>query len=151
MATRSIAVVIALLTLAGCNGSRGQAPSTQTRLETAAASGAASFDFAADPAFAWDRMYVFGCYSDRASVEKSLGFSWPDFSKTTVESSDSVMLVVFVQNRKVVGWYEQPRTIELGYLANDKGYNRSEAVFDIDRNAGRVELRSRIPATTGAG
>jgi hypothetical protein len=155
MTPRWIAIIIALLSLAGCDGGRGQATSTQLRLEAAAASGATSFDFAADPAFAWDRMYVFGCYSSRASVEKALSFSWPDFSKTTIESSDSVVLVVFVQNGRVVGWYEQPRSTELGYLANDKGYHRSEAVFDVDRSTGRVELKPRTRATasetTGAG
>lgn len=130
---------------------RGLASSTQSRLEAAVNSGAASFDFAANAAFAWDRMYIFGCYSSRASVEKVLGFSWPDFGNTNIESSDSVVLVVFVQKGKVVGWYEQPRTIELGDLTNDKGYSRSEAVFNIDRSTGRIELTSRSPAITGAG
>lgn len=151
MATRSIAKIIALMTLAGCDDGRGMATSTQSRLESAVNSGAASIDFAADPAFAWDRMYVFGCYSSRASVEKALGFSWPDFSKTTIESSDSVVMVVFVQNGKVIGWYEQPRTIELGDLPNDNGYSRSEAVFNVDRSTGRIELKTRTSATTGAG
>jgi hypothetical protein len=150
MAFRCIAIIVSLLWLAGCDGGRGQAPSAQSRLESAVASGAASFDFAADPAFAWDRMYVFGCYSSRASVEKALGFSWPDFGTTTIESADSVVLVVFVRNGKVVGWYEQPRSIELAYLANDKGYTPSEAVFDVDRSTGKVELKSRTPATAPA-
>lgn len=147
---RSIAIIVAFLSLVGCDSGRGHAPSTQSRLESAVASGATSFDFAANPAFAWDRMYVFDCYSSRASVEKALGFSWPDFSKTTIESSDSVVVVVFVQNDKVVGWYEQPRSVELGYLANEKGYTRSEAVFDVDRSSGRVELKSRVPSTAAA-
>ena len=147
MNVRAIAIIIALLSLVGCDNGRRKAPSTQSRLEAAVASGATSFDFAADPAFAWNRMYVFGCYSSRASVEKALGFKWPDFDKTTIESSDSVVLVVFVQNGKVVGWYEQPRSVELGYLANDEGYTPSEAVFDVDRSTGRVELKSRTPAT----
>lgn len=85
-------------------------------------------------------MYVFGCYSNRASVEKVLGFSWPDFSKTTIESSDSVVLVVFVQNGNVTAWYEQTRSIELGGLVNDKGYTRLEAHFKIERIGGRIEL-----------
>jgi hypothetical protein len=59
-------------------------------------------------------------------------------------------LVVFVKNGKVVGWYEQPLSIELGYLANEKGYNRSEAVFDVDRSSGRVELKPRVPSTAPA-
>lgn len=154
MALQRVAAILALLTVAGCNGDRGQAPSTQSRLEAAIASGATSFDFAGDPAFAWDRMFVFGCYSDRASVENALGFAWPEFGKTTIESSDTVVLVVFVQNGQVVGWYEQPRSIELGGLANDQGYARSQAVFDVDRTGGTVSLRPRTtttaPATTPA-
>jgi hypothetical protein len=148
---RVIAVILELLLVAGCSDGGGNgAPSTQSRLESAVASGATSFDFAADPAFAWDRMYVFGCYSNRALVEKALRFSWPDFTKTTIESSDSVVLLVFVQNAKVVGWYEQSRNIELGYLANEEGYTRSQGVFDVDRSMGRSELRSRTQATAPA-
>ncbi|MFO0912060.1 MAG: hypothetical protein U0795_03825 [Pirellulales bacterium] len=141
-------VFVAVLAVVGCNRGRGQGPSTQYRLEAAVASGATSFDFA-DPGFAWDKMYVFGCYSSRESVEKTLGFSWPDFGRTSIESSDSVVLVVFVEQGRVVGWYEQPRGIELGYLANDKGYARSEARFDISRSTGRVELRPRTCQTPG--
>lgn len=147
MNIRAIAITIAFLSLVGCDNGRGKAPSAHSRLEAAVASGVTYFDFAADSAFAWGRMYVFGCYSSRASVEKALGFKWPGFDETTIELSDSVVLVVFVQNGKVVDWYEQPRSVELGYLANAKGYTPSEAVFDVDRSTGRVELKSRALAT----
>src|SRR5687767_111610 len=142
---RPVLIILAVLLLAGCDGGSGKAPAIQSRLKAAAASGATSFDFAADPTFTWDRMHVLGCYSDRASVAKELGFGWPEFGKTTIESSDSVVLVVFVQKGKVVGWYEQPRPIELGALADGRGYSRSEARFAIDRANGRVELRPDLP------
>ena len=150
MIVRLALLVVLLGCCASCDSGQGQATTVQTRLEAAVAAGETSFDFAAGSAFAWDYMYVFDCYSDRASVEKALGFAWPDFSKTSIESSDSVVLVVFVQNGKVVGWYEQPRTIELGYLANDQGYARSEAVFDVDRTNDRVALRPLIDASDPA-
>jgi hypothetical protein len=154
---RLIAIILGLLLVNGCNeggddrGGGGGASAIRSGLESAVASGATSFDFAADPAFAWDRLYVFDCYSRRASVEKSLGFAWPEFDKTTLASSDSVVLVVFVRDGKVVGWYEQPRTIELGGLANGEGYSRSEARFEVDRARGRVELRRASAATRAAG
>lgn len=151
MLVRSIASIAILLTLTGCDGGRGVGPSTRSRLETAVTSNAAFFDFAADTSIAWDRVYIFDCYSSRASVENALGFSWPDFSSTQIESSDSVVLVVFVQNGKVVGWYEQPRSIELGGLANGKGYSRSEAVFNIDRSTGKIELMFRTSKSTHSG
>lgn len=139
---RLITTILGIVLVGGCNGGGGnRAMPVQTRLESAVASGATTFDFAADPAFNWDRMYVLDCYSSRESAEKVLNFSWPEFSKTTIESSDSVVLVVFVENRKVVGWFEQPRRIELGAIANEKGYARSEAGFKIKQTAGRVELK----------
>ena len=141
---RHLAILFALLSLAGCDGGRGQAPSVQARLEAAVASGSKSFDFAADPAFAWDRMYVFGCYSNRAAVEQALGCLWPEFGKTTIDSSDAVVLLVFVDSGKVVGWYEQPRKIELGELANHDGYVRPQAKFNIERTSGTTVLKPRI-------
>jgi hypothetical protein len=148
---RLIIIILGFVLGGGCNGGGGnRAMSVQTRLESAVASGATTFDFAADPAFGWDRMYVLDCYSSRESAEKVLGIPWPEFSKTTIESSDSVVLVAFVESRKVVGWFEQPRNIELGGLANEKGYSRSEAGFKSNRTAGRAEL---IPQSSvfGAG
>jgi hypothetical protein len=85
-------------------------------------------------------MFVFDCYSSQMEVENALGFKWPDFRRTTIESSDGVLLVVFIQNGQVVNWYEQPRTIELGGIANATGYARSEARFRIDRESGRTRL-----------
>lgn len=111
------------------------------RLESSVSSNESTFDFAADSAFRWDRMFVFGPYSGQESVEKSLGFKWHDYHRTSIESSDSVCLVVFVQAGKVVHWYEQPRTVELAGLANGKGYRRPEAVFKIERTGGRAELK----------
>jgi len=81
-------------------------------------------------------------------VEKALGFSWPEFGQTTIESSDSVVLVAFVQDGRVIGWYEQPRTIDLTDLASDQGYARSEAVFSVDRTSGRAELKPRTTMST---
>ena len=148
-----ITAILALLlvVVVGCNDGESAgdgAPSTQSRLESAVASDATSFDFAADPTFKWDRLFVFDCYSNQASVEQSLGFKWPDFRRTTIESSDSVLLVVFLSNGKVADWYEQPRKIDLSGLANTTGYSRSQTKFRIDRATGRTELQPSKPATS---
>jgi len=142
MTTRQVTLILGIILVVGCcDGGSGGVSDTRSRLAAAVASGATSFDFADDPAFKWDRMYVFGCYSNRASVERALGFQWPDYTNTTIESSDSVVLVVFVKSEQVVAWYEQPQSIELGWLANDKGYSRSEAQFRVDRSGGRIALK----------
>ncbi|HVU90444.1 MAG TPA: hypothetical protein VHD36_24175 [Pirellulales bacterium] len=103
------------------------------RLESRVASGARTIDFAAETSFTWDRMFVFDCYSSQADVENALGFKWSGFRHTTIDSSDSVCLVVFVKGGKVVYWYEQPRTIDLSHIASKLGYSRSDAKFDVER------------------
>ena len=112
----------------------------QRALTMSVESDAESFDFAAETPFAWDRMYVFGCYSSRVKVEQDLGFSWPDYHETSIGYSDSVNLVVFTRENRVVAWFEQPRAIELGDLDNGRGYSRSEAHFRIRREDGRTSL-----------
>lgn len=148
--------IVGLLLLLGCNegGASSSASdggsSVRRRLESAVASGATTFDFAADATLAWDRMFVFDCYSSQSSVENALGFKWPEYRRTSIELSDSVVLVVFVQNGKVTCWYEQPRSIELGSLANKSGYLRSQARFEIARDNGRVGLQANAPALGAA-
>jgi len=141
-----ICLMCCLVLLTGCGKSKSP---VQGRLEAQAASGAASFDFAAESPFAWDRLYIFAPYSPRASVEKSLGFAWPDYRQTSIESSDSVCLVIFVKDSQVVHWFEQPRFVDLCDLASKKGYGRSEATFEIHREQGRVALRSASTPVNG--
>ncbi len=59
---------------------------------------------------------------------------------------NSVNLVVFVRDSKVIAWYEQPRRVELGYLVNDSGYAPTEAKFRIVRNGEGAELAPIQPA-----
>jgi hypothetical protein len=105
----------------------------QRRLESRVASGAPTIDFAAETSFAWDRLFIFHCYSSQANVEKALGFRWPGFRHATIDLSDSVHLVVFMNEGGIAYWYEQPRTIDMSEIANEVGYLRTDAKFSIER------------------
>lgn len=133
-----VGILVAIIGLVLAGGCKNR--TVPSELRAAVASGAPTFDFASASTFAWDRMFVFGCYTSRSDVETALGFEWPDFRKTSIESSDSVCLVVFVRGTSVVYWYEQPRSVELGGLANRNGYLPSEAKFRVAQNVGRAEL-----------
>lgn len=147
---RFVKHILALLLVAGC-GDGGVSPSVRDQLKSSVSSGATSFDFAAaDPTFSWDRMHVFGPYSGQADVEKELGFRWSDYGRTTIGSSDGVVLLVFVRDGKVVYWYEHPRDAgDLAPLDNDQGYTRTEAKFAIERRTDEnwIELKP-LPSTT---
>ena len=141
--------ILGLFVIVGCNEGGG-ASSARASLESAVASGATSFDFATDSAFAWDRVYVFGSYTSRQDVEKSLGFSWPDFEKSEVWVQDGNTLVVFVREGRVVDWFDSPPGINLGWIANAEGYGRDQAAFRIERADGRAELKPIAPTTAPA-
>jgi hypothetical protein len=154
---RIFAVIVGLLLVAGCDGpgvtsnnGRGTS-SVRPSLESAAASGATSIHFAADAAFAWDRVYVFGSYTSRQDVEKSLGFPWPDYEKSAVQVQDGNALVVFVRGGRVVDWFDSPPGIELCWIADAKGYAREQATFRIERVDGRVDLKPLAPTSAPAG
>jgi hypothetical protein len=135
---RRIAWIPALALIIGCID-RTDSP-MRSRLEQAVASEVTSFDFAADSNFDWDHKFVFDCYTSRKTVEDALGFRWPDYERSAIQHSDGVVLIVFVRDDRVVHWYEQPRWIELGGLACDEGYHRTNAKFQISRRDGRVQL-----------
>jgi hypothetical protein len=145
---RLISSILVIVLIVGCtdSGGGGVTPPVEAQLEASIASGATSFDFAAVPGFAWDRMFVFGPYTTKSEVENTLGFEWSDYQRTGIEALDSINLVVFVKDRTVVYWYEQSRFIELVGLANGKGYPRSDAKFRVAHHTDRAEL---LPIAAG--
>lgn len=56
------------------------------------------FDLAACMSFPWEKCYVFGPYTDRAGIERTLGFSWPTAARTGIEMGDAYNLLVFVHD-----------------------------------------------------
>ena len=141
-------LILALLAATGCREEGASA--VQARLDSAVASGAKSFDFGSDPAFDWDRMFVFHPYTSQAEVESALGFKWPDYEDSSIAMSDGVVLILFVKDRSVVDWYEQRRTIDFTGLAHGVGYDRSDTTFAIDRSTGRIELKPLPPPSKPA-
>jgi hypothetical protein len=84
-------------------------------------------------AFSWDRLYVFAPYTPSAQVEKELGFRWSESAR--IESSDSFVLLVFVDRGRVVRFIEQPRVSGDFYPCHRTGgFSRSEAVFRFTKD-----------------
>jgi hypothetical protein len=52
--------------------------------------------------FTWDRLYVFGPYTELSKLDSMFGISWRDKCHTTIESQDGVALLVFVSENRVV-------------------------------------------------
>jgi hypothetical protein len=84
--------------------------------------------------FAWDRLYVFGAYTDLAKLDSMFGNSWRGKCHVTIDYSDSVALLVFAQNNKVVNCIEYP-TYEndfSGLKKYESGFLHEEARFVLN-------------------
>jgi hypothetical protein len=63
--------------------------------------------------FTWDRLYVFGAYTDLSKLDSMFGnswfgYSWRDNCYTDIEYSDGVALLVFASENKVVNCIDYP-------------------------------------------
>src|SRR5436305_1523664 len=70
-------------------------------------------DFAQIAPFPWDRVFVFGPYTPKERIDESLGFRWHGLSKSGVDTSDGIQLVVFVWNQSVCCWFDYTRHEDL--------------------------------------
>ncbi len=57
----------------------------------------------------WDRVCILGPYSDNAAATVTLGFPWDAEHQTTIVTSDSIALLLFVKDMNVVEFVEHPR------------------------------------------
>ncbi|MTP79383.1 hypothetical protein GMB70_12050 [Turicibacter sanguinis] len=67
------------------------------------------FDFSFVNMFEWDKVYIIPPYTSRQTISDKIGiqFNLP----TTIQSSDTVNLLIFINKNKVVKYDEVPRRI----------------------------------------
>jgi hypothetical protein len=82
----------------------------------------------------WQRVCVFGPYSDNKRAEKTLGFKW-DLEKNapSIVSADGVNVLAFVEGKDVIEHVEHPRS--LGDFAKLSGqcFSRGDAILVKDK------------------
>lgn len=86
-----------------------------------------TFDFATELPEPWDTMHVFPPYTDRATIERQLGFAWDGFADSRMISYDAWQLVVFVKDHEVVGKADVGRQL----VAPLQPIPRAEAKFVV--------------------
>lgn len=95
--------------LAGCDANRRDQAVVSNQLKEAIDSPADTVDLAQVGPPAWSRFCVISPYSDNAATEAVLGFGWDSDERTSIQFSDSIVLLVFVNSNEVVGYVEYPR------------------------------------------
>ncbi|MDD5697305.1 MAG: hypothetical protein PHH77_01695 [Victivallaceae bacterium] len=83
----------------------------------------------------WDKFYVFEPYTPKEKIERTLGC---DFSgNSRISRSESISLLIFVKDGKVVSWTDYPRHRgDFSKLYRSEGYLRKKAIFKVaDKSA----------------
>ena len=57
----------------------------------------------------WDKVCILGPYSTSNHAYDTLGFAWPVETHSTISVSDSIALLLFVNNKEIVEFVEHPR------------------------------------------
>jgi len=94
-------------------------------------------DLSALTTFSWDRLYLFGDYTEPSEIDSIVGRSWRENCYTQISVSDGYILLVFVGNDVVVHCMDYPKD-EGYFLISDQIYKNSisfqEAFFVVDEH-----------------
>jgi len=84
--------------------------------------------------FPWDRLYVFGPYTQPSEIAAVVGRSWHKSCFTTIDTSEGLALLVFTNNGQVVDCIEFPSNIaDFAPLREyEMGFSIEEARFIVD-------------------
>ena len=93
------------------------------------ASGGASVNLDSAATGEWERVCIAGPYTSDAFIAQTLGFPWSARGRSTIASSDSVALLLFVRQRTVVSWVEHPRGSGDFSSLSGRCFERSRAKF----------------------
>jgi hypothetical protein len=80
--------------------------------------------------FAWDRAYLFPPYTDQATINEKLGFTFEDPSN--IKTRDDIYLLIFVNNDKAVQYAEVTRNYGELIPKNDV-ITPSHAILKVER------------------
>ncbi len=95
--------------------------------------------------FQWDRVYVFTPYTPVETIDKALGFAWPQAREIGINMLDHFNLLVFTNKGKVVNYLKHP--LHLGDFSRSmmeqmhKGFNTDEAIFEVEIKDSSGEAR----------
>ena len=92
----------------------------------------------------WKHMYVFIPYTSHSEIFEVIGFEWEEIYKTRIKHDDSINLLLFTNENKVVRYIEYPISYgDFGKLNADE-YSRENAIFEIVNVDGNIDLYEKV-------
>jgi hypothetical protein len=68
-----------------------------------------SVDLAVSVPGNWEKVCVFGPYSNNETIKKTLGFEWGTEAKTSIQTDEGISLLLFVRENRAITYIEHPR------------------------------------------
>ena len=96
----------------------------------------------------WDRVCVLGPYSNDQTAKEALGFGWPVESRSSIQESDGISLLLFARGQHVVRSAEHPRDQGDFSALSGRCFPREEAQFVL--RAGRADGWPELVPRNGA-
>ena len=87
----------------------------------------------------WEKIYIFGPYTSKETVESDLGFKWNGFDETGISLEDSVNLILFLSKDNEVKWVKIPRNCGDFEISSDENVitrNNDEFVVTEENRGG---------------
>jgi hypothetical protein len=82
--------------------------------------------------FKWDRLYIFGPYESRDTIQKSIGQQFLKTDELSMGVSEGDTLLVFMKDNKVVHYFRQPRGKgDFSGLGNHHWFTPQNAKFQV--------------------
>ena len=125
--TRHLLPLLVLASLAAC-GRPGADVSREIARQFQLSDGG-SLNLAQAVPGAWEEVCVLGPYSDNIAASNTLGFDWNAESKTSIQSNDSIALLVFVKDGDVLEYVEHPLADGDFSRLSGKCFAREESAF----------------------
>ncbi|HXD10365.1 MAG TPA: hypothetical protein VN653_09910 [Anaerolineales bacterium] len=85
--------------------------------------------------FSWDRLYMFGAYTEPSEIDTVIGKSWRRNCYTEIRTSDGYTLLVFTKNNIVVHCSDYPKTEGYFRISEEfykSGISSQQAIFVLD-------------------
>ncbi|HUF38636.1 MAG TPA: hypothetical protein VMN57_08945 [Anaerolineales bacterium] len=94
--------------------------------------------------FEWTEVHIFAPYTAIETVERETGTAWPRLASESIEKSDAITLLVFLDGNRLTRWVEMDRNIaDYSDVAAESPYTPETAVFimPVEGEAGIVVLQ----------
>lgn len=126
--------------LSGCRSDAGERASIHNQIEALTSSTSETIDLSQVGSSSWSRLCVLTPYSTNETAKNVLGFEWDAEKKTSIQSSDSITVLIFASDGDVETYVAYPRENGDFSRIESSCLSRDRAKFVREQNDGSVSF-----------